>query len=110
MTIDVPEVHESRINQTVPDWAIDRTLIVSAGILPGILQKDPSFLNVRIPGWTPGNTELLLFLDAKVATLPERPARDPDREDIETIGGVDRISRRDRSRFRPSVSTRRDEP
>lgn len=81
MSLDVPEVHESRLNQTIPDWPLDRTLIISAGILPGILQNKNSVLN-RIPGWTPGNTELLLFLNAKVAAAapPAKTARAKERE------------------------------
>lgn len=73
MNIDVPEIAESRLNQTIPDWPIDRTLIISAGILPGILQDRSGILS-RLQSWNPGATELLVFLDARVASLTPTPA------------------------------------
>jgi hypothetical protein len=109
MSIDVPEVSESRINQTIPDWDLDRTLIVSAGILPGILLDKTNLLN-RIPGWTPGATELLLFLNAKFASNTPKPARpvdrarsgasDRDRDDVIIEEEEDRVSDRGRTRRR----------
>lgn len=78
MSIDVPEVAETRINQTIPDWDLDRTLLVSAGVLPGILLDKTNLLN-RVPGWAPGATELLLFLNAKVASATPKPPRASDR-------------------------------
>jgi hypothetical protein len=62
MAIDVPEVSETRLNQTVLDWPLDQTLLISAGIHPGILQSKTGFL--RLPGTGPTTTELLVFLDA----------------------------------------------
>jgi hypothetical protein len=64
MAIDVPEVSETRLNQTVLNWPLDQTLLISAGIHPGILQSKAGFLNLRIPGTVPTTTELLVFLDA----------------------------------------------
>jgi hypothetical protein len=43
MAIDVPEVSETRLNQTVLDWPLDQTLLISAGIHPGILQSKTGF-------------------------------------------------------------------
>ncbi|HEV3168058.1 MAG TPA: hypothetical protein VGZ22_28910, partial [Isosphaeraceae bacterium] len=65
MTIDVPEVVESRLNQTVQQWPLGQTLLISAGIQPGILQSKGGFMNLRIPGTVPTGTELLVFLDAE---------------------------------------------
>ncbi len=65
ITIDVPEVTESRLNQTVKGWPLGQTLLISAGIQPGILQSKGGFLNLRIPGTVPSGTELLVFLDAE---------------------------------------------
>ncbi len=96
MSIDVPEVSESRINQTIPDWDLDRTLIISAGILPGILLDKTNLLN-RIPGWTPGATELLLFLNAKIASNTPKPQRTNDRP---KGGAIDRERDRDRDDIR----------
>jgi hypothetical protein len=63
MAIDVPEVSETRLNQTVLNWPLDQTLLISSGIHPGILQSKAGFLNLRIPGTVPTTTELLVFLD-----------------------------------------------
>jgi hypothetical protein len=81
ITLDVPEVTESRLNQTVKGWPLGQTLLISAGIQPGILQSKGGFMNMRIPGTTPSGTELLVFLDAEVAARPRRAAlRDRDRD------------------------------
>ena len=78
MTIDVPEVSESRLNQTVKGWPLGQTLLISAGIQPGILQAKGGFLNLRIPGTVPTGTELLVFLDAESPAPRTRAARDRD--------------------------------
>ena len=65
MALDVPEVSETRLNQTVKDWPLGQTLLISAGIQPGILQDKNGFLNLRIPGTVPSGTELLVFLEAE---------------------------------------------
>jgi hypothetical protein len=76
MTIDVPEATESRINQTVKGWPLGQTLLISAGIQPGILQSKTGFLNLRIPGTVPTGTELLVFLDAEIVSGRPRPSRE----------------------------------
>jgi hypothetical protein len=76
ITIDVPEATESRLNHTVKGWPIGQTLLISAGIHPGILQGKGGFMNLRIPGTVPSGTELLVFLDAELASRPRRAARD----------------------------------
>ena len=81
ITIDVPEVVESRLNQTVKGWPLGQTLLISAGIQPGILQAKGGFMNLRLPGTVPSGTELLVFLDAESASRPRRAAaRDRERE------------------------------
>ena len=65
MNIDVPEVVESRLNQTVKGWPIGQTLLISAGIQPGILQSKTGFMNLRIPGTVPTSTELLVFIEVE---------------------------------------------
>jgi hypothetical protein len=74
MTVDVPESVGSRLNQTVKGWPLGQTLLISAGIQPGILQSKGGFLNLRIPGTVPTSTELLIFLDAEATDRP-RTAR-----------------------------------
>ena len=39
MTIDVPEVAETRFNQTISNWKLGETLVMTAGIHPGVLQS-----------------------------------------------------------------------
>ena len=79
LTIDVPEVTESRLNQTVKSWPLKQTLLISAGIQPGILQSKSGLFNLRIPGTVPTGTELLVFLEAE-AQGRAASARDRDRE------------------------------
>jgi len=85
MSIDVPEVIESRLNQTVKSWPLGKTLLISAGIQPGILLPKNGFLNLRIPGTTPTETELLVFLDAEVVReqTASRPRSRRERDDVE---------------------------
>ncbi len=81
ITLDVPEVTESRLNQTVKGWPLGQTLLISAGIQPGILQGKGGFLNLKLPGTVPHGTELLIFLDAEAVSRPRRAAsRDRDRD------------------------------
>jgi hypothetical protein len=68
INVDVPEVSETRLNQTVQAWPLGQTLLISAGIQPGILQDKNGFLSLRIPGTYPTSTELLVFLDAETVT------------------------------------------
>lgn len=75
ITLDVPEVSETRLSQTVKGWPLGQTLLISAGIHPGILQGKGGFMNLRLPGTVPTGTELLVFLDAETASRPQRSAR-----------------------------------
>lgn len=72
MTIDVPECMETRLNQTVLGWPLGQTLLISAGIHPGILENKNGFLNMRIPGTYPTSTEVLVFLEVDTAQRPKR--------------------------------------
>ncbi len=65
LTLDIPEVSETRLNQTVKDWPLGQTLLISGGIQPGILQDKNGLFNLRIPGTVPTSTELLVFLEAE---------------------------------------------
>ena len=79
LTIDVPEVGETRLNQTVKAWPLNQTLVISAGIHPGHLQSKTGFMGMRIPGTMPTGTELLVILDAEASSRPKRTAvRDDD--------------------------------
>ena len=80
MSIDVPEVVESRLNQTIQGWKLGQTLVIACGIHPGILQSKTGFLNLRIPGTVPTKTELIVTLDAEAVSDPPRTARRRDDE------------------------------
>ncbi len=81
MSIDVPEVVETRLsNYTVKDWPLGQTLLISAGIHPGILQAKGGFMNLRIPGTVPSSTEVLVFIDIEAVDRPRAARRDRDRE------------------------------
>jgi hypothetical protein len=74
LSIEVPEVVETRLSQTIKNWKVGQTLLITAGIHPGILQNKAGFLNLRIPGTVPTSTELLVFIDVEPATPPKRAA------------------------------------
>lgn len=78
MQINVPEVSETRLDQSITDWPLDQTLVISAGITPGILEPKNGFLN--IPGTHPTDRELLVILDAETVdeAPPPRSARRRD--------------------------------
>jgi hypothetical protein len=74
VTVDVPEVVSSRLVQTVR-WSIGQTLVISGGIHPGMLVKNKNgFLNLRIPGTVPTQTETLILVDVETPTSPARAA------------------------------------
>jgi hypothetical protein len=76
VAIDVPEVTETRLNQVVDRWEVGQTLLISAGIAPGILQSKNGIL--RLPFTTPNDTELLVFIDVEPAREAPRAARSRD--------------------------------
>ncbi len=80
ISLDVPEVSETRLNQTVKSWPLGQSLLISAGIQPGILQDKNGFLNLRIPGTVPTSTELLVFIEIEPGAGPARADRGRVRE------------------------------
>jgi hypothetical protein len=74
VTVDVPEVVSSKLVQTVR-WTIGQTLVISGGIHPGMLLKNKNgFLNLRIPGTVPTQTETLVLIDVETPNSPARSA------------------------------------
>ena len=74
--IDVPEVAGTRLDRPIKAWPLSKTLMISAGILPGILLPNKNGLwNLRLPGTVPTETELLIFIEGK-ALERSRSARD----------------------------------
>ena len=74
--IDVPEASQTRLEQTVKNWPLGQTLVISSGIHPGILDKKSGLFNLPIPGTYPTGTEVLVFLDIELASRG-RTAPDP---------------------------------
>ena len=66
LSLDVPEVSETRLNQPIKNWPLGQTLIISAGIQPGILMDKGGLFNMKIPGTVPTGTELLVVINAEI--------------------------------------------
>jgi hypothetical protein len=64
-TIDVPDTTQTHLEQTVRNWRLGQSLIISCGIHPGILDKKSGLFNLPIPGTFPTATEVLVFLDVE---------------------------------------------
>jgi hypothetical protein len=67
INLDVPEASETRLNQPVKGWPLGQTLIISAGIQPGILMDKGGLFNMKIPGTVPSGTELLVVINVEIA-------------------------------------------
>jgi hypothetical protein len=104
MSVDVPESSQTHLDQTVKNWPIGQTLVISGGIHPGILDKKGGWFNLQIPGTYPTGTEALVVLDIEKVT-PAKAAAAARSADTGT-----RSSRVDgRSRSRNSDSNSQDE-
>ncbi len=66
MSIDVPEVSMTHLDQTVKNWPLGQTLLITGGIHPGILEKKGGWLGTPIGA--PTSTEVLVFLDAETVS------------------------------------------
>ena len=66
MSIDVPEVSQTHLDQTVKNWPLGQTLLITGGIHPGILDKKGGWLGT--PFGAPSSTEVVVFLDAETVT------------------------------------------
>jgi len=75
MAIDVPEATQTRLDQTVKNWRLGQTLVISAGIHPGVLDKKGGWFNLGIPGTYPTGTEVLVFLDAETVNRAKPSSR-----------------------------------
>ncbi len=88
LSIDVPEVLETRLNQTLPNLAVGQVLVISAGIVPGILQRKAGFMNLPVPGTYPSDTELLAIIELEptreAARSSKKKKRSADDEELNT--------------------------
>lgn len=104
VTLDVPEVSETRLNQAVKGWALGQSLIISAGIQPGLLLDKSGLWNLKIPGTVPTGTEALCVISVSLASgkaretaaPKEREAGTPKKRDREPTQARDRDFESDR--------------
>ncbi len=94
MSIDVPEVSMTHLDQTVKNWPLGQTLLITGGIHPGILDKKGGWLGTPIGA--PTSTEVLVFLDAETVSRGRSKATTSD-------------TRASRSESRPSRSDAEDD-
>ena len=78
MAIDVPEATQTRLEQTVKNWRLGQTLVISAGIHPGVLTNKGGWFNLPIPGTYPTGTEVLVFLEAETVSRSKSSSRVDD--------------------------------
>jgi hypothetical protein len=78
MAIDVPEATQTRLEQTIKNWRLGQTLVISAGIHPGVLTSKGGWFNLPIPGTYPTGTEVLVFLEAETVSRSKSAARVDD--------------------------------
>jgi hypothetical protein len=76
MAIDVPVSYQTHLDQTVKNWPLGQTLLISGGIHPGIIDKKGGWLGT--PLGAPSSTEVLVFLDAETTTRAKRRSRNSD--------------------------------
>ena len=80
LTLDVPEVSETRLNQAVKTWSLGQALVISAGVQPGILLDKSGWLNLKIPGTVPTTTEAICVINVSIANDRNREAGSGNRE------------------------------
>jgi hypothetical protein len=78
MAIDVPEATQTRLEQNVKNWRLGETLVIAAGIHPGVLSSKGGWFNLPIPGTYPTGTEVLVFLEAETVSRAKNSARVDD--------------------------------
>ncbi|WP_205678663.1 hypothetical protein [Aquisphaera insulae] len=61
MTVDVPEVSMTRLDQVVKNWQLGQVLLITGGIHPGILESKSGWLGTPIGA--PSTSEVLVFID-----------------------------------------------
>ncbi|APW60821.1 hypothetical protein [Paludisphaera borealis] len=76
MSIDVPISYQTHLDQTVKNWPLGQTLLLSGGIHPGIIDKKGGWLGT--PLGAPSSTEVLVFLDAETVSRAKTRSRNTD--------------------------------
>lgn len=73
MSIDVPVAYQTRLDQTLKNWRLGQTLLLSGGIHPGVIDKKGGWLGT--PLGAPSSTEVLVFLDVEVSSRSQGRGR-----------------------------------
>ena len=60
------------------NWRLGQTLVISAGIHPGVLSTKGGWFNLPIPGTYPTGTEVLVFLEAETVSRSKSSSRVDD--------------------------------
>ena len=109
MAIDVPEATQTRLEQTVKNWRLGQTLVISAGIHPGVLSSKGGWFNLPIPGTYPTGTEVLVFLEAETVSRSRASASSSRVDDPPTQTGTGKDGRK-RSRNSDNNADSEDNP
>lgn len=80
MTIDVPVAYQTRLDQTLKNWRLGQTLLLSGGVHPGVLDKKGGWLGT--PLGAPSSTEVLVFLDVEVSSRAQGRGRGAEVEAV----------------------------
>ena len=70
MSIDVPEVSMTHLEQTVKNWPLGQTLLITGGIHPGILDKKGGWLGTPFGAQLP--RRFLSFLTPRLSARTDR--------------------------------------
>jgi hypothetical protein len=105
MSVDIPECSQTHLDQTVKNWPLGQTLVISGGIHPGVLDKKGGWFNLQIPGTYPTGTEVLVILDAETVTRAKAASRS-----AETGTKSSKVDSRSRSRSSDSNSPDEENP
>ncbi len=103
MTIDVPVAYQTRMEQTLKNWRLGQTLLISGGIHPGVIDKKGGWLGT--PFGAPSSTEVLVFLDVEVSSRARGRGRGAEVEADDRSAPEDR----DQAATRPAASRRDDD-
>jgi hypothetical protein len=106
MSIDVPISYQTHLDQTVKNWPLGQTLLLSGGIHPGIIDKKGGWLGT--PLGAPSSTEVLVFLDAETVTRAKSSrSRNTDVTAARSANAADEDQEQDREQPAPRPKARK---
>ncbi|QEH34249.1 hypothetical protein OJF2_27840 [Aquisphaera giovannonii] len=105
MSVDVPEVSMTRLDQVVKNWQLGQVLLITGGIHPGVLDSKSGWLGTPIGA--PTASEVLVFIDIETAGKANSKASRPKPE-IEQASASDEDEAPRRGRPRAAVADESD--